>query len=117
LSLGEAIDRIVKQDVGNVNIPSRDMWKVAATYGQTVPVPSYCEDSEFRTSQFHPCGDGQRSAVNSVKTIGIRKERITTCTTDSGNNHNLVMRYAQLLYRVIETLLNPEIPASRAPRG
>jgi hypothetical protein len=53
--------------------------------------------------------------VNRVKAVGIREKRIPSCAPYPRNHNDLVMGEPEPLNGIVQTLVNPEISATRTP--
>ena len=53
LPLGQAVDRVVKEQIIDIHIPSRNVRQMTATDAETVPISSHSEHSESRVGHFY----------------------------------------------------------------
>ena len=88
---------------------------MAAADAQAVTVAADGKDGQPRFRHLNARCNRQGPAVNGMQAVCVCKKRVPAGATDAGNRDHLVMRQAQMLNRVVQTLMDTEIPASGTP--
>ena len=81
--LGEAVDEVVHDHVGDLDVLARGVVEVVAADGERVAVAAEAEDMEVRPAQGNTAGKRQRAAMNEVRTVGLHEIREAARTTDA----------------------------------
>src|SRR6202022_2013698 len=83
LTLGQAVDPVVEQQDGDVDVAAQRMDEMVAADRQRVPVASDDPDREILTRQRQTCRDRRRTAVNRVQAIGFQVIREPAWATEA----------------------------------
>ena len=115
LVFGEAVDEIVHDDVGKIDVLPGGVVEVVAPDGESVAVTTKHENVEVRTREGDAGCKRKGTTVNEVDAVGIHEVWEARRATDTGNDTNFFVGNAELLDDVEEGRENCEISASRTP--
>jgi hypothetical protein len=115
LARGEAVHRVVVQDVGDVHVASGRVYEVGAPDAHAVPVAGHGDDGHVVDGQLDAGGRWQAAAVQRVEAVQVDEVGQFGRAADARGDHDLVGTVAQLRQRLLEGVDDAEVAATRAP--
>ena len=117
LLLGQAIDEVIHDDVGELDVFAGGVVEVIAADGETVAVTAEDEDMHIRTAQRDAGGKRQGTAMNEMDAVRVHEIRETAGAADAGDADDVFMRILELFQHAVEDVQHGEVAAAGAPRG
>ena len=117
LHFGQAVNKIVHDDVGQAEIFAGGMVQVISPDGKSVAVTTEDEDMTVRAGQADGGGKGQGATVNVVHAMGVHEIGETAGASDACNRDDLLVRNLELLQHAVENGQHGEVTATGTPRG
>src|SRR5208283_5359851 len=90
LALGQAVDLVVHDHVGDVHVAPDRVGDVAAADGEAVAVAARRQHQEVRVGHLDALGDGQGPAVDAVEAVGGGVAGDAAGAADAGDEGDLV---------------------------
>ena len=115
LPLGEAVDAVVEQQVGDVDVAPGGMRDVAAADREAVAVAADHDHRQAVVRHLDAGRDRQRPAVQAVKAVGVHEEREARRAADARDDHRVLGRDAELVHGAGDALGHAEIAAAGTP--
>jgi hypothetical protein len=95
LALGQSVDLVVVDQVGDFGVAPHGMDKVVAALGVAVPVPALGDDLQAVVGQPDAGGHGQGPPVQTVEQVAFQVMRQLGGLADARGEHHLVGRDVQ----------------------
>ena len=115
LSLGQAINAVVHYDIENIGIVFERMYQVATTDRIAIAVSRGRDDGEVRVRQRRADGGRHHPAVHRVIAVGTNVVLHRSRASYAGQDQRLVQLDASRIHRILESVLDTEMPATRTP--
>ena len=115
LALRQAVDLVVHDDVGQVDVAADGVGHVAAADREPVAVAAGHQHQQVGVRQLDALRDRQRAAVHAVEPVGGRVAGDAARAADAGHERDLVRRPADVGQRAVDRLHDAEVAAPRAP--
>ena len=92
LALGHAIDAVVHDDIGHVDVAPAGMEEMVAADGIAVAVAARHHDRQVRPRHFQSGGERQRTAVHAMEAVAIGIGRNARRAADTGHDDDIFRR-------------------------
>ena len=102
LAAGHAIDLIIDNNGGEVQVSPGSMDKVIAAYSGCIPVTHDCDDGQGWFGQFDTGGIGEGSAMQTMECMRAIKSIEQTGTADVADQDNLIFLNLHVLEALIQ---------------
>ena len=116
LVLGQAVNEVVHDHVGQADVLPCCVVQVVPTDGEAVAITAKDEDVEVRAAHGKASGQRQRTTMDEVNAVAVHKVRETAAAPDTGYAHDLLMRHLEFLQHLVKSSQNGEVSAPRTPR-
>ena len=117
LVLGQAVNKIVHDDIGQTDVLARGVVQMIAANGEAVTVATEDEHMHIRAAQRNARGQRQGATVNEVNAVAVDEIREARGATDASDADDLLMRILQLFQHLVEGGEHGEVTTAGAPRG
>ncbi len=117
LLLGQAINPVVHDHVGHLDVLARGVVEMIAADGEGVAVAAEHEHMQVGPGQRNAAGKGQGAAVDVMRAVGLHEIRKPARAADAGDGGDLLMPQLALFDQLEIKREHGEITATGAPRG
>ena len=117
LAGGEAVDLVVHDDVGEVDVAAHGVDEVAAADAEAVAVAAGDEDGHGVVGHLDAGGDGERAAVQGVHAVGVDEAGEVGGAADAADGGDLVLGDLQLDEGFLDGGEDAEVAAAGTPVG
>ena len=117
LVLGQAVDEVVHDDVGEVDVLARGVVEVVAADRVAVAVAAEDEDVEVGPGKADAGGERQGAAVDEVEAVAVDEVGEARRAADAGDGDDLLVRDLKLLENVVRTRRARRSRRSRGTRS
>lgn len=114
LTGSQAIILIICDDIGQIDIPSAGMEKMAQSDTISISITSIDYDRHVRLSELEAGSERKSPSMKRLASISIDILAYLAGASDSGDDSDLMLWDIQLFESVLYSGMNHEIPASRA---
>ena len=90
LALGQPVDRVVHDDVADVEVAPRGVDEVPAADGERVAVTAQRQHLQVRVGDLDARGDRHGPAVDGVEAVGADEERQPARAADAADQHDVL---------------------------
>jgi hypothetical protein len=115
LLFGQAIDEVVHDEIGHVDVLARSVIDMVAAYRETVAVATEEEDVQVGPGQADAGGQRDGAAVNVVRAVAVDEIGKARRTTDPREGDDLLVIEVAFLEDFVERGEHREIAAARTP--
>ncbi len=115
LLLRQAIDEVVHDDVGQVDVLARAVLEVIAADRERVAIAAEEEDVQVRPREADAGGQRDRAPVDEVAAVGIDEIGEAGGAADAGESDDVLVRELAALEHLVERGEHGEIAAAGAP--
>ena len=115
LPLGQPVDAVVEQQIGDVDVAPRGVRDVAAADREAVAVAADHDHGQPVVGHLDAGRHRQSAAVQAVKAVRVHEEREARGAADAGDDHRVLGRDAELVHRAGHAFGHAEVAAARAP--
>src|SRR5690606_33116543 len=117
LARGEAVDVVVHDDIGDVDVAPAGMNKVSHADAVPVAVAAGGDHHKIAVGNLDRLSHRERTPVHRVKRVGAKVVIELAGATDAGDGHDLMGLKAQVNQRPLHGGDDGEVAATRAPGG
>jgi len=117
LLLGETVDLIVHDDVGQIHILTSDVIKVITTDREAVAITTEDEDFEVGAAEADAGGERHGATVNEVPAVSVDEVRKAGGATDTRHGDDVFVRVIKLFEGAVEGGEDREISTTGTPSG
>jgi hypothetical protein len=117
LFFGQAINPIVHDHIGHLDVFPRRVIKVVASDGKGIAVPAENEHVQVRPRQGNAAGERQGASMDIMSAMSLHEIRKTTGATDARHRRDLLMPQLAFLDQFEVESEHGEISAARTPSG
>jgi len=111
----QAIDEIIHDDIGHLDVFAGGVVDVIAPNGEGVTVATENEHVQIRPAQRNTAGEGQGASMNEVNTIGLDEIGETAGTADARDGGDLLVREVALFEQFVIESEDGKIAATGTP--
>ncbi len=115
LPLGKPVNAVVKQQNVYVNVASDGMEQVVSTDTEAISISGDDPDGEVRSSEFDAGGNGQSSAMDAMKAVGVEIVGEAAGTPDAGDKDDVSSGNVEIGKDFFDLGEYSVIPTSGAP--
>ncbi len=115
LAFGQAVNTVVHQENGKVEIVAKCVHPVAHSDSATVTIARYDENFEIGPTALDAAGQWQRPPVQTVKAVSLHVMRKTTGASDAGNDHRFFRRQLFVTGQSLNRTQDSMVATSRTP--
>ena len=115
LPAGHAVDVVVHDDVGHVDVASTGVDEVVAADGGAVAVAADEDDVHFRFGHFYAGGKGGGSSVGGVQGAAVHVAGYSGCAADAGYDGGVVFFKMEGVHGADEPFHDDAVAAAGAP--
>ncbi len=115
LALGHAVDPVVHDDIGHVDVAPAGVQEMVAADGKTVAVTAGDQDREIGSRDLETGGERQRAAMHAVKAVAVGVGRNPRRAADTGNHCDIFRRDADFRQGTGDRNQHVIVAATRAP--
>ncbi len=116
LFLRQAIDEVVHDEIGHVDVLARAVIEMVATDGKTVAVAAEQEHVQIGPGETNAGRKWDGAAVNVMRAVAVDEIWKTRRTTDSGEGDDLFVLEIAFLEDLVKRSEHGEIAATGTPR-
>ncbi len=113
----QAIDEVVHDDVGHVDVLARAVLEVVAADGEAVAVAAEEEDVEIGAREADAAGERHGAAVDEVGAVAIDEIRKARGAADAGEGDDLLVVELAFLEDFVVAGEDGEVAATGTPGG
>src|SRR5204863_3794697 len=115
LLFGQAIDEVVHDEIGHVDVLARAVIDMIAADGETVAVAAKEEDVQVRPGQADAGRERDGTAVNVMRAVAVDEIGKTRRATDARERDDLFVIELAFLEEFVEGRQNRKVPTTWAP--
>ena len=116
LLLGQTVDEVVHDHVGQPHVLAGDVIEVVAADGEPVAVAAEDEDVEVIAPEADAGGERQGAAVDVVAAVAVDEVGEARRATDARHRDDLLVRVIEFFEGAVVAGEDGEVAAARAPR-
>ncbi len=116
LFLGQAVDPVVHDDVGHLDVLAGGVVEMVAADGKGVAVAAEDEDMQVRAAEGNAAGEGQGAAMDVMHAVGLDEIRKPAGAADAGDGGDFLVPQLALFDQLEVKREHGEIAAAGAPR-
>ena len=115
LPLGQAVDPVVEEQDGDVDVATQHVQQVIAPDAEPVTVARDHEHLQLGPSQLEAGGQGGSATVDGVEAVGVHVVRETARAADSRDEHDVLLGDPQIGHGLLHRAQDGVVPAAGTP--
>ena len=116
LLLGQAINPVIHDHIGHLDVLAGGVIEVIAADGKRVAIPAEHEHMQIRAAKRNAAGKRQRAAMNIMRAVGLDEIRKPARAANARDGRDLLVPELALFDQLEIKREHGEIAAARAPR-